>query len=98
MKSTFITYPNTKGQIVIPQAVRSALGITPGCPLHLTIQGDAIRLAPIEHVIEKGAHDRSFMELLKLTHGAWVNEPTDAKEEKRRRLELVASRRRSKAW
>lgn len=33
-----------KGQVVIPAAMRKQLGITPGCQLDLSIDGNAIRL------------------------------------------------------
>ncbi len=100
MKIGYITQANTKGQIVIPQAIRKALGIDPGAPLHLTIQGQGMYLAPISDVIEKKTtDDTAFREVLRLTRGAWGDDPEERKREKTRHtFELAATRRLKKAW
>lgn len=38
---------SSKGQVVIPQKLRKALGIGPGTRVQMTQDGNAIRLAPL---------------------------------------------------
>jgi AbrB family looped-hinge helix DNA binding protein len=40
------TRVSTKGQVVIPQAVRDKLGLRPGDPLETRLEGDRIVLIP----------------------------------------------------
>lgn len=48
MNTGTIVTPNTKGQIVIPQKIREALGITQNTPLQINQVGQAVILHPID--------------------------------------------------
>ncbi|MCC6622325.1 MAG: AbrB/MazE/SpoVT family DNA-binding domain-containing protein [Deltaproteobacteria bacterium] len=38
---------STKGQVVLPHAIRDALGLTPGSEFEVTTEGDAVILRPL---------------------------------------------------
>ncbi len=95
MKVANITTTNQKGQIVIPQKLRSALNITPDVPLNIVLSGNAIHLYPIQEVITKTERENSYASLLKLTQGTWKEKDWTLK---RKSLELKASLERKKKW
>jgi AbrB family looped-hinge helix DNA binding protein len=62
------------GRIVIPKALRTALGIAPDTELELTADGRGLRLEPVQR------HDRTIEERDGLPLLGWVDAPpfTDA--------------------
>lgn len=98
MKIGTITTPNAKGQIVIPKAMREALGISPKMPVNVTLRGDGIYIHPIAQIVAKGENVSSYSKLLEKTQGAWAGDDWEATEAKRRKIELKASKRMRKSW
>lgn len=99
MQVGIITEPNKKGQIVIPKKFRQALGITYKTPLNLVLRSEGIYIYPIEEVLTKLETESSYLTILEKTQGAWTNDKTWERAEKRRKnIELAASLKRKKAW
>lgn len=98
MKVGIIATPNEKGQIVIPQEVRKALGITAGVALNITVRGNAIHVYPVEEVISRGESEQSYVKLLEKTQGTWGEDDWTAKRKQRKTVEHTASRKRKRVW
>lgn len=99
MKIGTIVQPNEKGQVVIPKAIRDALGITPKVPLNVMMSGQTICLSPLRVLISGGENDQeSYLSVLEKTRGSWKDEDWETLRKKRRAIELKASRRNRKAW
>lgn len=88
---------NPKGQIVIPNKVRKALGISTKTPLHVVQRGQGIYLYPIKDVIGEVKAEESYISLLKKTKGSW-DEDWQGIRKRRRAVELLASQKRKKTW
>jgi len=71
MKVGIVTQTNQKGQIVIPQKIREALGINQGTALNLVVSGNGIYIYPIEEIITKAEKESSYSAILKETQGSW---------------------------
>lgn len=97
MKSGIIITPNSKGQIVIPQPMRKALGITTGTHLHLLQRGHGMYLYPIQEVVGQLPHENHYPAILKETKGTW-QEQWETVRAKRKKTELAASKKRKTAW
>ena len=97
MKSTTVSYTNQKGQIVIPKAYRDELSITERSPLLFTLIGTNIILTPVKGVITKQDSEDTYLDILKKTRGKWGGR-RDRVSEKKRKLELKASKKRRKLW
>lgn len=95
MKIGTITKTNQKGQIVIPQKIREALGIEAGTILNLVLAGKGIYLYPVEEVITKTEKESSYLQVLKRTQGSWQETNWQSS---RKKIELSASKRRKKQW
>lgn len=98
MKVGVITQPNSKGQIVIPKEMRTALGIKPGTPLNLMVRGGGLYIYPVKEVITSADTEKSYLMILKKTKGAWGKDQWRDRSKKKRALELAASKRRKTAW
>ena len=98
MKVGTITTPNTKGQIVIPKAMRETLGIDAQTHVNLVLRGGGIYIYPIRNIIANGGNESSYAEILKKTLGAWRGDSWPRTEKRRRKIELKASKLRKKAW
>ena len=98
MKVGTITTPNVKGQIVIPKAMREALGIDANRPVNIVMRGNGIYIYPISQVIAKAENLSSYSNLLEKTQGAWAGDDWDETEAKRRKIELRASKRMRRSW
>jgi AbrB family looped-hinge helix DNA binding protein len=101
MKDSTITTTNSKGQIVIPKAIRKALKISENVALYVSQRGGGIYIHPIQDVVlVEEAENKSYVKVLKEARGSWGE--ADAKEKKReeekRELELKASEQRKKQW
>ncbi len=68
-----IVEPNNKGQIVIPQKVREALGISPQTLLNLVVRGKGIYVYPVDEVVTKMEGENAYLKLLEQTQGSWAN-------------------------
>ncbi len=95
-----IVTPNTKGQVVIPQKVREALGINENTPLQVVVSGSGVALYPVARVLKKGDYlDERLAEILDRTRGLWADDKDwEKREKKRKRIEVEASKKRRKAW
>ena len=98
MKVGFITRPNQKGQIVIPQEMRKSLDITSNTSINLILRGGMIFLLPIDEVITKAERESSYSEILKKTQGSWKNDDWNKISQKRKQIEIKASLNRKKVW
>lgn len=98
MKVGYITKPNQKGQIVIPQKIREELGIGADVALNLVLRGGGIYIFPVEEVVAKGEKESSYLKILQKTQGTWVKAGWGAQRLKRRKIELAASKKRKRAW
>ncbi len=96
MKIGNIVTTNQKGQLVIPAAIRTQLGITDQVPLQLLVKGNALYIVPILSVITVADSDNSYLDLLKKTKGTWTKEKTISPQKKQ--LELAASAKRKQTW
>lgn len=99
MKVGTIVEANKKGQIVIPKQFRNALGITPQTPLNLVLRGEGIYMYPIDEVLTKAEGKSSFLKILERTQGAWADDKSwDKTEKRRRKIEQASSLKRKNAW
>jgi AbrB family looped-hinge helix DNA binding protein len=97
MKVSIISYPNEKGQIVIPSDMRKALGITSDSSLQITVRGGGIYIQPVKDVIHDIDTESSYAQILQKVQGSWTGD-SDPIVTKRKDLELEASKRRKQAW
>ena len=96
MKIGNIVNTNQKGQLVIPAAIRTELGITDQVPLQLLIKGGALYIVPIKEVVTTVDSDNSYLDILKKTKGSWQGEKNILAE--RKKIEVAASTKRKQAW
>ncbi len=97
MKVGTITKTNQKGQIVIPKRFRKLLGINPDDLLNLVIRGRGIYIYPITEIITSTEGESSYLKILEKTKGK-CSENWGKLREKRRAIELSASKKRKKRW
>ena len=94
-----IVTPNVKGQIVIPQKIRAALGIGVNTPLQLTQMGKSLILHPITGIVRDVNEEHAYREVLKRTAGSWAHDDWSETEKKHKKIELAASKKRKKqSW
>ncbi len=93
-----ITRPNEKGQIVIPKEFRDNLGIDVNVPLNLIMRGRGIYIYPIVEVITTTGIEGSYLNILEKTKGGWQKENWSKLRNKRKKLELAASKKRKQEW
>lgn len=97
-----IVTPNIKGQIVIPKKIRDQLNITQNTALNIVGDGKTIHIHPIKGVTTASELDNGALyAILKKTQGSWANEDWDTydkEEKKRRKAEILATKRNKKAW
>lgn len=98
MKVGTIIKPNSKGQIVIPKDFRKDLGIDSGISLNVVKRGYGIFIYPITEVLSEFEDESSYKKILEKTKGKWKDEKWDELTNKRRKLELAATKRRKEAW
>jgi len=87
---------NVKGQVVIPQPIRKALGIFSDTKLHITIYGNSIRITPIKDVLYAGESESSYYSILSKTKGSWESDSIGSTA--KREVELKASQKRKQSW
>lgn len=100
MKYNTITQINSKGQVVIPKAVRETLSITKDTLLKIVARGEGVYLYPVKEVaIGQGAND-AYLKILEMAQGSWgpATKEEIAWEKKKRKLGLKAAKRRRNAW
>lgn len=90
--------PNSKGQIVIPKQIREVLGITPQTLLNLVVRGNGIYLYPVEEVLTAADGENAYLKLLEQTQGSWASDDWEKQEEKRRKVELEATKLNKQIW
>lgn len=100
MNIGIIATPNTKGQIVIPSAMRKALGISHDTVLRIKIVGEGIYMQPTRITPRILGDNSAFMAVLKKVQGSWGQQtPQEKRQEKaQRKLELAASRSGRNVW
>lgn len=99
MKVGVITQPNKKGQIVIPQSMRKALKIADNSVLNMVMRGSGIYIYPVDEVITSSEKENAYIKILSKTKGTWSDEKLDIKkDDKRKKKELAASKRRKQTW
>lgn len=96
MKVGIITTPNSKGQIVIPKAIREALGINANTPVNLQVRGDGLYIHPVREVITEHESQDSYLKILEKTAGSWKGDNWFVTERRRKKIELAASARRKR--
>lgn len=77
MKIGQFTTPNEEGQIVIPKAMRNALGIDTNMTLSIVLAGKGLYIYPVEKFLTKTERESSYLQLLEKTKGTWQNEDWD---------------------
>ena len=97
MKIYTITQTNQKGQIVIPQKIRKELNIDASVPHHIVQRGKGVYIYPIREIITETGHETPYLKVLEKTRGAW-KKSKKANEQKKRALELTASKKRKEVW
>ena len=98
MKIGIITQPNQKGQIVIPQKFRRALGIDEKVPLNITLRGQTICIDPITDIIAPIEEENYYSKILEKTKGSWADDDWPQGEKERRVVEQKAATKRREAW
>lgn len=98
MKTGIITKPNQKGQIVIPKEYRDVLEIDSNRFLNLIIRGKGIYIYPITEVITKADQENSYLTILQKNKGSWQEKEWNKISQKRRKIELSASKKRKQVW
>ena len=94
-----IVKPNQKGQIVIPKEIRDELDITENTHLNIVVRGEGVYIYPIDEVLTKVESESPYLTILKKTQGAWADDKSwDKTEKRRRKIELAASLSRKKTW
>lgn len=89
-----IITPNIKGQIVIPQRLRKALGITKNTPLQLIQSGKSLIISPIKNVVRYVDQEESYLDILKKTAGSWAGDDWPETEKRRKKIDTKAAKRR----
>lgn len=98
MNLSTITKPNTKGQIVIPKKFREELSIDETVYLNVTLKGNGVFISPLGKTPSTLDSRKISLEVLKKTAGSWGGDGWEETDKKRREIELLASKRRKKAW
>lgn len=100
MKIGIISKTNTKGQIVIPRAIRKQLGITANDFLHLFVRGDGLFIQPIKEVVNKADAQDNYLKILEKTKGVWgvMRDKERGVGKEKRAKELAASKKRKDLW
>lgn len=93
-----VTRPNEKGQIVIPKEFRDNLGIDANVLLNLIMRGRGIYVYPISEVVTTIDAESSYLNVLEKTKGTWQKENWSKLRNKRKKLELAASKKRKQEW
>lgn len=90
------TNANSKGQVVIPKAMRDKLRINEKVTLNIRVANNAIHIYPVSNVNLYSNEDGSYLKLLEKTKGKWGRglEKNNARQD----LEIKASKNRKKAW
>ncbi|MBI3384853.1 AbrB/MazE/SpoVT family DNA-binding domain-containing protein [Candidatus Gottesmanbacteria bacterium] len=98
MNIGIITYPNQKGQIVIPKTMRNQLGISHKVALNIVMQEDKIYLQTVKDIVTTNqSKNELLIKMLSKTAGSWANDDWPKTEKRRRKIELKAATRRKRA-
>lgn len=89
-----IVVPNTKGQFIIPLALRKQLQISPSTPMAIQIAGQHLVFKPIKAYVTADSEPSAYLAALKQTAGAWAKDDSP----NHHSLELSASQKRKSAW
>ena len=99
MKIQAIVQPNSKGQIVIPKAVRKLLGIDSETQLHLTASGQSFVVTPfVTADFPKVLTKVTYADILSSTKGTWADDSWPETASAREQTELVATKQAKKQW
>ena len=100
MNMGVITYPNQKGQIVIPKTMRDQMGISQKVALNIVMQQDRIYLQPIKDIVTTNeSKNELLIKMLAKTAGSWANDDWPKTEKARKKIELQASaKRKRETW
>lgn len=98
MKVGIITRPNAKGQVVIPKEFRESLGITKNISLNMMIRGNGIYIYPIFGVVSATESESSYNKILGITKGAWKDKNKHRLRAQKRKIEILASKKRKEVW
>lgn len=91
-----IARTNTKGQFVLPVAMRKSLGITPETNLHISLEDKVITISPLP---PKPFHPKKTLyEILKSTQGALAGDDWPETEAKQRKVEIKAAKKLKNSW
>lgn len=95
-----IATPNSKGQIVIPSAMRKALGVNSDTVLQIKIVGEGIYIHPTQITPRIQGDNSAILAVLKKVQGSWGSQSPEEKKQARaqRRLELRALKRGRNVW
>ncbi len=91
-----IARTNTKGQFVLPVAMRKALGITPETNLHISLEDKVITISPLPP--KPFQTKKSLYEILKSTQGALAGDDWPEAEAKQRKVEIKAAKKLKNSW
>ena len=94
--NNIIARTNTKGQFVLPVAMRKALGITPHTNLHISLEDKVITISPLPP--KPIQTKKTLYEILKSTQGALAGDDWPEKEEKQRKVEIKAAKELRNSW
>lgn len=91
-----IARTNSKGQFVLPVAMRRILGITPETNLHISLDEKTITITPLPH--KPLQTKKSLYEILKSTQGALAGDDWPETEAKQKKIEIAAAKTLKNAW
>lgn len=94
--NNIIARTNTKGQFVLPVAMRKALGITPETNLHISLEDKVITISPLP--LKPIQTKKTLYEILKSTQGALAGDDWPESEEKKRKVEIKAAKELRNSW
>ena len=93
-----ITTTNSKGQLVIPSAIRKALNITPKVHLQIKLHGNSALITPVKDVVLAGESDDSYLQILKQTAGSWGTSTKTELAKARNILKAGVIRKSTQSW
>jgi AbrB family looped-hinge helix DNA binding protein len=92
------TNTNSKGQLVIPKAIREALNIDSDSLLKVEKQGQGVYIQPVAEAVPKLKMESIYEQVLQETKGSWQGDDWPQTKQERVKIEHRVSEHRKQAW